>query len=137
MDEQTKSLPPQPRNKVDDLLKRLRAEVDRAMAKAHKALDDAKKKVDEAASKVQGEAKRQMQSTEDKLKEELDKLKEKARKAGVNIDDCLKGNEDRLVTLPDQLSNDMVHCVSDKINKGISFAQDALDNVSSISSFAS
>ncbi|XP_018579228.1 golgin subfamily A member 5-like [Anoplophora glabripennis] len=131
-EEETRKLSLESRNKADDLLKKLKEEVDRAMAKAHKALDDAKKKVNEAADKVQAEAKRQMQSTLDKLKEELETLKEKAKKAGVNIDDCLKGNEDRLVNLPNQLSNDMVHCVSDQINKAISFAQDALDHLQKI-----
>ncbi|KAJ8920378.1 hypothetical protein NQ315_005244 [Exocentrus adspersus] len=131
-DESLEDFHPQPRNKADDVLKKLRREVDRAMEKAHKALEDAKRKVNETADKIQNEARSQMQGVEDKLKAELEELKQKAKTAGVNIDDCLKDNEDKLVNLPNQLSEDMVHCVSDKINKAISFAEDALDHVQKI-----
>ncbi|KAJ8937476.1 hypothetical protein NQ314_011865, partial [Rhamnusium bicolor] len=122
----------EPRNKADDLLKKLRAVVDKALVDAQKALDDAKNKVNEVADKVQNAAKEKMQGLQNEFRAELDKLKDKAKKAGVNIDDCLKENEDRLVNLPNQLSNDMVHCVSDKINEGISYAQDALNQVKKV-----
>lgn len=99
------------------------------MEQAQKALDDAKNKVNQTAEAIEASAEAEMQSSEDKLKEELDKLKAKAAKAGVNIDDCLKGNEEKLVNLPNVFSEDMVHCVSDRINEGIGYAQDALDKV--------
>lgn len=117
------------RNDAEKLLKKLEEAVDKALDQAQKALDDAKDKVNETAEAIESSAEGEMQSSEEKFREELDKLKEKAAEAGVNIDECLEGNEDQLVNLPNVFTEDMVHCVSDRIDEGIAYAQDALDKV--------
>lgn len=117
------------RNDAEKLLHKLEDAVDKALVQAQEALDDAKNKVNEVAEAVEASAEGEMQSSEEKFKEELDELKAKAAKAGVNIDECLNGNEDKLVNLPNVFTEDMVHCVSDRVNEGISYAQDALDKV--------
>ncbi|KAG5865526.1 hypothetical protein JTB14_035897 [Gonioctena quinquepunctata] len=116
-------------NDVDKLLRKLREEVDKALVKAQKALDDAKAKINELAQKGENTARDAMRDTQQKLKEQLDALKEKAKKAGVNIDSCLGEDENKLINLPNDFSDDMVHCVSDTINQGIGYAQDALNKV--------
>ncbi|XP_018579270.1 uncharacterized protein LOC108917248 [Anoplophora glabripennis] len=123
---------PQVRNDAEKLLEKLEAAVDEALVQAQQALDDARNKVDQTAAAIEASAESEMKSTEDKFREELDKLKEKAANAGVNIDDCLAGNEDKLVNLPNVFTEDMVHCVSDRIDQGISYAQDALDAVKKV-----
>ncbi|KAG5868216.1 hypothetical protein JTB14_031173 [Gonioctena quinquepunctata] len=119
-------------NDVDKLLRKLREEVDEALVKAQKVLDDAKAKINELAQKGENTARDAMRDTEQKLKEQLDVLKEKAKKAGVNIDSCLGEDENKLINLPNDFSDDMVHCVSDTINQGIGYAQDALNKIKKI-----
>ncbi|KAJ8955027.1 hypothetical protein NQ318_000459 [Aromia moschata] len=123
---------PSVRNDAEKLLKELEEAVDKAMAQAQQALDDAAIKVNETAASIQASAVSEMQSTEQNLQEEIDALKKKAADAGVNIDECLEGNEDQLVNLPNTLSDDMIHCVSDRIIEGIKYAQDALNKVQEI-----
>ncbi|KAJ8983209.1 hypothetical protein NQ317_016430 [Molorchus minor] len=123
---------PAARNDVEKFLKKLEEAVDKALAQAQQALDDAAKKVNETAQTIQASAVAEMQSTEQKLEEEIDELKQKAADAGVNIDECLEGNEDQLVNLPNTLSDDMIHCVSDRIIEGIGYAQDALNKIQEV-----
>ncbi|KAJ8918068.1 hypothetical protein NQ315_011525 [Exocentrus adspersus] len=117
------------KNEVKDLLKKLQEVVNGYLVEANNTLNAAEAKVNEAAASVESKAEAAMKSTEDKFKEELDELKKKASDAGVNIDECLGKNEEDLVNMPNQLSNDMVHCVSDRIIEGISYAQDVLNKI--------
>lgn len=119
----------EPRNEVQDLLEKLKKVANEYLEGANATLIAAEVKVNETAAAVEGQAEAAMKSTEDKFREELDALKKKAADAGVNIDECLGANEDKLVNMPNELSNDMVHCVSDRIIEGISYAQDALNNI--------
>ncbi|KAJ8983207.1 hypothetical protein NQ317_016428 [Molorchus minor] len=123
---------PTPRNDVEDLLHKLEEKVNEGLDKAQQALDAAARKVNETAASVQSAAEGQMQGIEEKLQQKIDELKQKAANAGVNIDDCLAGNEDELTNLPNKFSNDMIHCVSDRVIEGISYAQDALNKVREI-----
>ncbi|KAG5892091.1 hypothetical protein JTB14_011991 [Gonioctena quinquepunctata] len=120
------------KNDIDDLLQKLRDTVDKAMAQAQEALDQAKAAVDKTAQETEDSASAAMQSTIEKFKKEIDELKEKAKNAGVNIDDCLGADEQKLLNLPNELSGDMVHCVSDKVDQGIGYAQDALNKIQKI-----
>ncbi|CAH1119278.1 unnamed protein product [Phaedon cochleariae] len=119
-------------NEIDDLLHKLREAVDKAVVKAQSALDEATTKVNQTAQKVEDAAVQQMQSTEQKLTEELDKLKQKAKDAGVNIDECLGADEQRLISLPNVYSDDLVHCVEDQITSAIKYAQDGLNQIKTV-----
>nr|CAH7767182.1 unnamed protein product [Callosobruchus chinensis] len=116
-------------DKIDDALAKLQKVVDEEVAEANKQLDAAKAQVDAFAGQVQDQAKKAMNSTEEALKKQLDALKEKAKAKGVNIDECLGENEKKLVDLPNVASNDMIHCVTDRVNEGIGYIQTGLNQV--------
>lgn len=104
--------------------------MDAAVAKARQELMAAEGVVNQTAAAVQSEAKSALNGLQESFKNELDELKAKAKKAGVNIDECLGEDEKKLVNLPTSTSNDMVQCVQGWILKAIAYVNDALAKVS-------
>lgn len=103
--------------------------MDEAVAKARAKLEEAKAQVNKAAQVIETQAQSVLQGAEDEFKRELDALKVKAKEAHVNIDVCLGADEQKLVNLPTEGTNDMVNCVAGKINQAFDHAEKALDKV--------
>ncbi|KAJ8920380.1 hypothetical protein NQ315_005246 [Exocentrus adspersus] len=120
------------RNDAEKILKKLKAAVDKAMEQAQKALDDAEKKIQEKAAAIESSAEADMQTNEKTQENAVAQQKQKATDADVSIDDCLTGNEDKLVNLPAVYTQEMVTCTNAKISDGVSYAQDALNKVQNI-----
>lgn len=116
-------------NKVDDLLKKLEAAVDKAVAQAQKALDDARAALAAYATKYELEADNQMTTNEKTLTDQLTKLKEEAKVKNATITDCLGENETKFTNLPTTYHTSMINCVTGAIADGTKYAQGALDKV--------
>lgn len=116
-------------NKVDDLLRKLEAAVNKAVDQAQKALDVAKAQLAEYATKYEVEADATMATDEKNWVDELTKLKAQAVEKKVPIDECLGDNENKLNNMETAYHNSMVQCVQGNIDHGTQYAQDALNKV--------
>lgn len=116
-------------NKIDDLLRKLEAAVDKAVAQAQKALDEAKAQLAAYASKYEADADAEMATDEKSWMDQLAALKAQAKEKNIVITDCLGDNEVKLNNEATAHHATMNTCVTGDINDGTKYAQDALDKV--------
>lgn len=64
------------------------------------------------------------------LQKGLDAITAKAKKAGVNVDECLGADEKALLNLPTKAANDATGCVEGLVLKATNSVDDALQKVS-------
>lgn len=113
-------------------MKELQEAVDKAVAVARQELMSAEAVVNQTAAEVENAAKQSLKGIQESFQKELDDLKAQAKKANVNIDDCLGQDEKTLVNLPTATANDMVSCVQGLILQAINYVNDALNKVSKL-----
>ncbi|CAH1957623.1 unnamed protein product [Acanthoscelides obtectus] len=114
-------------NKVDDLLRRLKAAVDKAMVQAQEQLDRSKVQLQQHAAEDVADGRAQIEVIKKGYVDQLDKIK--ADNKDKDISSCLGENETKLNNLVTDYGIQMDNCVNDKINEGTKYAQDALDRV--------
>lgn len=121
-------------NNVDDLLRKLKAAVDKAVIQAQKALDDARAQLAAFATKYEGDADTAMATTEKTFLDQLEALETLAKNKNISIDECLGENETKLKNLPATYHTSMLTCVNGVIADGTKYAQEALDKVITLES---
>ncbi|CAH1998565.1 unnamed protein product [Acanthoscelides obtectus] len=114
-------------NKVDDLLRRLKAAVDKAMVQAQEQLDRSKVQLQQHAAEDVADGRAQIEVSKKGYVDQLDKIK--ADNKDKDISSCLGENETKLNNLVTDYGTQMDNCVNDNINEGTKYAQDALDRV--------
>ncbi|CAH1998564.1 unnamed protein product [Acanthoscelides obtectus] len=117
-------------NKVDDLLRRLKAAVDKAMVQAQEQLDRSKVQLQQHAAEDVADGRAQIEVSKKGYVDQLDKIK--ADNKDKDISSCLGENETKLNNLVTDYGTQMDNCVNDNINEGTKYAQDALDRVKKI-----
>lgn len=117
-------------DKVDDLLKKLETAVDSAAGTARRELNVAEGAVNRTAAQVENAAKNSLKGLQQSFQQEIDALKAKAKKAGVNADECFGKDEKTLVNLPTAATSDMIRCVQGYVNRIFGDANQALNKVS-------
>lgn len=116
-------------NKIDDLLRKLEAAVDKAVVQAQKALDEAKAQLAAYASRYEADADTEMANDEKTWLDQLAALKAQAKQKNIVITDCLGDNEVKLNNEQTAHHAAMAGCVTGDINEGTKYAQGALDKV--------
>lgn len=118
--------------KIDNLLKKLQAVVDKAIGIAHHEIDVAEGAVNTASAKVESVAKNALNGLQKVFIRKIDALKDKAKRSGVNIDSCLGRDEISLLNLPTRAAKEAVKCVQVDVDRVFNRANDVLNRVSDL-----
>lgn len=120
----------QPKSDIAILLDVLKKIVDEPIQRAKPIVDAYAAKVESTAGSVESEAETATKFSGDGFRDQLDVYKEMAADAGVSIEDCLTGKEEKLMDMPHEYFVGLLRNVSHMVVEGITSAVDALENVS-------
>lgn len=121
----------QPKSDIAILLEILQKVVNESIERATPFIDACASKVESTAGGVEDDAENTAKFSRDKFREQLEVYKEMAKDAEVNINECLMEKEETLMNMPQEYYVGLLSNISDKVSEGISYAIDALKNVSS------
>lgn len=97
---------------VHDLLDKLEVYVDSAVSKATEEIKIEKRRTEDTATDVLAVANSALQSLQNSFKREIDTIIMKAKKDGINIDDCLGKDLVDLMVLPSTSQQKVSDCVT-------------------------
>jgi vacuolar-type H+-ATPase subunit H len=84
---------------------------------ASQIIDDALKTILEKGNDIEKEAQDTLRKLLQSVAEEIEKAKEKALEAGADISECISGQEDAAKEVIDEVTQEILACVSDKVRK--------------------
>lgn len=121
----------QPKSDIAILLEILQKVVNESIERATPFIDACASKVESTAGGVEDDVENTAKFSRDRFREQLEVYKEMAKDAEVNINECLMEKEETLMNMPQEYYVGLLSNISDKVSEGISYAIDALKNVSS------
>lgn len=86
--------------------------------------------INKTEAKVEAATNASLAVLEGVFKKEIDALKATAKKAGVNVDECLGDDETRLVNLPSFFSTSFMKCDQGLVVQAVGYVDDAVQRVS-------